>query len=390
MRILHTSDWHLGRSLHRADLRDAQAGFLSALAETVRSERVDVVLVSGDVYDRAVPSLDAVALCEEGLVRLREAGAQVIVTSGNHDSATRLGFGSRLLAASGVHLRTSAARVADPIVLTDEAGDVGFYALPYLEPESARVTLPADPQAPAEPVGRGHAGVLRRAMDCVRADSARRGLSRVVVMAHAWVAGGFTSESERDISIGGVGQVGADLFESVSYAALGHLHGPQVIREAVRYSGSPLAYSFGEAEQQKASWFVELDAAGLGRVESVPAPVPRRLAGLRGRLDELLADPRHDAVRDCFLRVVLTDAGRPVDPMARLARRFPHVLVMEHAPEGAEVITGSYRSRLAGRTDLAIMGDFVTHVRGTAPTEVEGGLLAAAADEVSFQQREVA
>ena len=209
VRFLHTSDWHLGRSLHRADLREAQAEFLDSLVAAARSERVDAVLVCGDVYDRAVPPLDAVQLCEDALVRLRAAGARVVVISGNHDSATRLGFSSALVDASGVHLRTDPRRVGSPVLLSDAAGEVGVYALPYLEPESARVLLPPDPQSPAQPIGRGHAGVLKRAMDCVRCDQAARGLQRAVVMGHAWVAGGAASESERDISVGGVGQVGA-------------------------------------------------------------------------------------------------------------------------------------------------------------------------------------
>jgi exonuclease SbcD len=209
-------------------------------------------------------------------------------------------------------------------------------------------------------------------------------------MAHAWVAGGVTAESERDISVGGVGHVGADLFDGVDYVALGHLHRPQALRETVRYSGSPLAYSFGEAGQPKSSWLIELGAAGACRIEAVPAPVQRPLATLRGRLDDLLTDPAHAAVEGCYLQVVLTDAGRPADPMVRLQRRFPHVLVLEHAPEGAAVVEGSYRSRLAGRDDLAIARDFVTHVRGTVPTDPERDLLAAAFDAVAARAREVA
>ena len=154
-------------------------------------------------------------------------------------------------------------------------------------------------------------------------------------MGHAWVAGGAASESERDISIGGVGQVGAGIFEGVDYVALGHLHAPQALSETVRYSGSPLAYSFGEARQRKGSWLVDLDARAGVHVECVPAPVPRELSSIRGRLEDLLNDPALAPVEDHYLSVVLTDPGRPADPMTRLRRRFAHVLVLEHAPEGA-------------------------------------------------------
>ncbi len=390
VRILHTSDWHLGRSLHRADLREAQAQFLDALVGTVRSEKVDVVLVCGDVYDRAVPSLDAVQLCEQALLRLREAGARVVVISGNHDSATRLGFSSTLVDASGVHLRTDPARVGSPLLLSDASGEVGIYALPYLEPESARVLLPPDPQSAEEAIGRGHPGVLQRAMACVRADRAARGLARAVVMGHAWVAGGAASESERDISVGGVGQVGAAIFEGVDYVALGHLHAPQVLSETVRYSGSPLAYSFGEAKQRKGSWLIELDGAGRVSGEFVPAPAARQLSSVRGRLEDLLVDPALSAVEDDYLSVVLTDPGRPADPMSRLRRRFSHVLLLDHQPEGAVTVPGTYRTRLAGRDDLSVARDFVTHVRGTAPDPDEDRLLAEAFDVLGRRLRDVA
>ncbi len=270
MRLLHTSDWHLGRSLHRADLRDAQQAFLEHLVEIVRTERVDAVLVSGDVYDRAIPPVDAIAMCEEALVRLRDAGARVVVISGNHDSPTRLGFGGRLVEAAGVHLRTRVPSLADPVLLEDEAGLLPIYAIPYLEPEAVRHLLPtpvqperqAEPPEPDQPV-RGHEGVLGQAMACIAADRAERRARRAVVLAHGWVTGGMQTESERDICVGGVGSVPASLFSSFDYAALGHLHGPQVLADRLRYSGSPLPYSFSEASQRKGSWLVEIDAGGL-------------------------------------------------------------------------------------------------------------------------------
>src|SRR5487761_1469507 len=215
MRFLHTSDWHLGRSLHKADLREAQAGFLDHLVETARAERVDAVLVAGDVYDRAVPPVDAVALCEQALVRLRDAGARVIVISGNHDSARRLGFSSALIDAAGVHLRTRPSALAAPVVLDDEHGPVAVYGIPYLEP-AVGLPVAGDCQTPMEatdskvavdvsPPVRSHPAVLGQAVARIRSDATRRGMSRTVVMAHAWVAGGAGSDSERDISVGGVG-----------------------------------------------------------------------------------------------------------------------------------------------------------------------------------------
>src|ERR1700758_4562666 len=272
MLMLHTSDWHLGRSLHRADLRAAQAAFLDHLVSTVRAERVDVVLVAGDVYDRAVPPVDAVEMCEDALLRLHDTGARIVLISGNHDSARRLGFGSGLLEKAGVHLRTRPGALARPVLVEDAYGPVAVYGVPYLEPDAVRGELPPG----QDEIPRGHTGVLGHAVGCIRADAEARGIRRRVVMAHGWVSGGAASESERDISVGGVGQVPAELFAGFGYVALGHLHGQQTVAPQMRYSGSPLPYSFSEASHRKGSWLVDLDDAGAVRVEQGAA------AGYRG------------------------------------------------------------------------------------------------------------
>ncbi|HUR52469.1 MAG TPA: exonuclease SbcCD subunit D [Mycobacteriales bacterium] len=349
MRLLHTSDWHLGRSLHRADLRDAQQAFVDHLVGVAREERVDAVLVAGDVYDRAVPGLDAVQLCEEALTRLRETGAEVVVISGNHDSARRLGFGSRLLERTGVHLRTQPS--LEPVVI----GDVPVHAVPFLDPPALAAHLEelADVAPP-------HA----------------------VVMAHGWVAGGAACDSERDITVGGIGAVAPRLFAGFAYSALGHLHGAQVLDEGLRYSGSPLAYSFSEATHRKGSWLVETGANGLAQVDFLAAPVPRRLSTLRGELASLLSDPALAGQERDWLSVTLTDAARPEDAMARLATRFPHVLVLAHDPAGVERSDETYAARVAGRTDLEIGCAFVEHVRGTVAEEAELALLQEAFEAV--------
>jgi DNA repair protein SbcD/Mre11 len=368
MRLLHTSDWHLGRSLHGTDLLREQEAVLGGLAEVVAAEGVDVVLVAGDVYDRAVPPADATAVLDRVLTRLRAAGAAVVLTPGNHDSARRLGFAAGLLAVSGVHVRAATPLLDEPVLLADEHGDVAVYGLPYLEPDIARHELGLTE-------GRSHEAVLGAAMDRVRADLFLRPGTRSVVLAHAFVGGGLPSDSERDICVGGVDLVPAAVFDGVDYVALGHLHRPQTLSPRVRYSGSPLAYSFGEAGHGKQAWLVDLDAGGLADVRAVPLPVPRALAVLTGELDTLLADPAHAAVEDHFLSVRLTDPVRPVDPMRRLQTRFPHCVHLEWTGSGAAADGRSYAERLAGRSDLQIAGEFVQHVRGQGATEVERELL---------------
>jgi len=353
----------------------------------------------------------------------------VILISGNHDSARRLGFSSALIDAAGVHLRTRLASRADPVLLADDYGQVAVYGIPYLEPANPEAALyapgggspgdarpegdpglnapgggppgdarpegdsvpPLTPLAPAArnpPPGgaaaaaaaapRSHQAVLGEALAQARSDAASRGMTRTVALAHGWVTGGQASESERDIRVGGVGDVPASLFDGFSYAALGHLHGQQKIADHLRYSGSPLPYSFSEAHHKKGTWLVELGDGGKLAVERVPAPVYRRLNLLRGRLDDLLASAQFAGQEGDFLAVTLTDLARPEAAMDRLRRRFPHVLTLAFEPEGAVRDERSYRARVAGRDDLTVAAEFVRHVRDTDPTVGEKDLLTAA------------
>ncbi|TQN41493.1 exodeoxyribonuclease I subunit D [Blastococcus colisei] len=368
MRLLHTSDWHIGRSLHGTDLLAEQEAVLGSLAEVVSAEQVDVVVVAGDVYDRAVPSADATGVLDRVVGRFLSAGAAVVMTPGNHDSARRLGTFSGLLRAAGLHVRAAARALDEPVLLSDEHGDVAVYGLPYLEPEVARHEL-------GLPDARSHEAVLAAAMDRVRADLFLRPGARSVVLAHAFVGGGVASDSERDICVGGVDLVPSAVFDGPDYVALGHLHRPQVLSPRMRYSGSPLAYSFGEAGQDKLAWLVELDADGLAGVRAVPLAAPRQLSVLTGDLADLLADPAHTPAEAHFVSARLTDAARPVDPMRRLQARFPHCVHLEWTGAGATADGRSYQDRMRGRSDLDVAGEFVSHVRGVAATAAERELL---------------
>jgi len=373
MRLLHTSDWHLGRAFHGVDLLAAQERFLDHLVDVVRAEQVDVVVVAGDVYDRALPPVDAVRLLDDALDRLLGAGAQVVVSSGNHDSPQRLGFGARRAERAGLHLRTAVGELARPVLLADEHGAVAVYALPYLEPATVAGSLEAAPT---------HQQVLGAALARARADLRRRPAARSVVAAHAFVTGAAPSDSERDIRVGGVGAVPQALFTGFDYAALGHLHGPQRLAEHVRYSGSPLPYSFSEAHHRKGSWLVDLGPQGVAGVERVPAPVHRPLASLRGRLDDLLADPAHAAAQAAFCQVVLTDAERPAVPMDRLRARFPHTVHLTFEPQGGAGRRGSYVERVTGLDDEEVCCAFLDDVRCRPASEAERSLLRSALEQV--------
>lgn len=377
MRFLHTSDWHLGRAFHGVGLLAAQQRFIDQLLVTVERERVDVLLISGDVYDRALPPVDVVRLFSATLARLRAAGVAVVISSGNHDSASRLGFASEILGHGGVHIRAALADLDKPVLF--DSGKIAVYGVPYLEPRMVAAELGVE-----EP---GHEQVTAAALQRVRADAATRPGTKTLLMAHTFASGGISSKSERELSgmrAGGIGAVPLDLFEGLDYVALGHLHGRQQLAETVRYSGSPLAYSFAEANQAKGGWLVDLDGAGVNSVEPVSWPAERALAILRGTLTELLTEPQYAAAEDAYCQVTLTDERRPVQAMERIKARFPLTLVLEHEPPaGATPARQSYARRIASaQSDLQISAGFFEHVRSAPVTAEETSMIGAALDSV--------
>jgi len=374
MRILHTSDWHLGRTLHGVPLIDAQRDFLRWLAQLVGDRRVDVVVVAGDVYDRALPGLDAVRVLEQGLDEL-SARAPVVLIPGNHDSGPRLGFGARWFT-DRIHIQADVAAAATPI----QAGGALIYAIPYLDPDLARPGVADLCGEPADGIARSHEAVLGRVLALARADLEHRRATGprlpAVVMAHAFVTGAKPSESERDIRVGGVDAVPAQAFEGFDYAALGHLHGPQRVGggDAMRYAGSPLAFSFSEADHHKSVALVDFDADGrLGGVELVPTPVPRHLSDVSGTLDEVLS-PRFAAQRDDWVRITVRGDVRPEGLLATLRRTFPHVLEHHFAPLQTATQPRSGVGR--GAVDpLEVTATFVRQATGADPTAPERDVL---------------
>lgn len=374
MKLLHTSDWHLGRSLHGEPMLEHQRTFLRWLVELAVEREVDAVLVAGDVYDRAVPPTDAVRLLDEALAAFARASVDVVITSGNHDSSIRLGFGASLAERAGVHLRTDLSALDDPVLL----GDLAIYGIPYLLPDAVMADLDAE---------RSHTSVLSAAVRRVKDDAAVRGASQIVVLAHAFVTGGAECESERDIRIGGIGDVPASVFAGITYTALGHLHGAQQIRPGIRYAGSPLPYSFSECNQRKSVALVDIDVGGSVAVEVVPTPVPRRMAQLRGRLDDLLAD-RVGPPEDAWLRVVLTDPARPAAPMERLRERWPRTLVLEFQPDVEPPDAAADLVRLRAQKDpVEICALFVEWVDSTLPDRHQRDALSAAVEAVRAAER---
>jgi len=377
MRVLHTSDWHIGRTFHTHSTLEHVREVLAAVAVEVRERAIDVVLVAGDVFDSGVPSADALEVLTDAFRAIRQAGAVLVVTSGNHDSIVRLGYGAEWLADAGIHVLTRHTALDRPVTIDGADGPVHVYGIPYLEPALLRHAHPDETL-------RTHADVLGWAMDRIRADHATRG-GRYVVMSHCFASGVAAAGPERDITSGGLDLVPASVFDGPDYVALGHIHGRNRISERVRYSGAPLHYSFSELDSPRGGWLLELDADGLGPIEWVDLPVPRDLVQLTGTLASLLADPAHQVHAGSWVRAVLTDDVRPVDAMRRLQARFPHCVDLSWAPENVAAADGlSYAERVGGRTDAQIIAGFLEHVRnGHGPDAGERDLI----DELLTAQR---
>jgi len=377
MRILHTSDWHIGRTFHGNSTMDALADVLSALVQQVSENSVDVVIVAGDVFDSATPAGPAYTLLGDTLMALHGTGAQVIVTSGNHDSAARLGFQAGLLR-DGIHVLTDPRSVGVPVRIEDADGPVHFYGIPYLEPAIVRqhwdgIALKTQAQT------------MAHAMELVRTGmSAHEG--RSIAIAHCFAAGvDATVGLEREVRQGGLDVVPLEVFDGPDYVALGHIHGRQQLSDRVRYAGAPLHYSFGEQHKERGSWLIDLDASGLADVEWLALPVPRRLVTLTGTLDEILSSENIAQHADDWVCAVYTDPLPQAEPMRRLKEHFARCAMVQHAPDtgGQPEQERSYSARLkTAVTDIERIEAFLEHVRaGHGPDERESELIREVLDE---------
>lgn len=373
MRLLHTSDWHLGRTFHGASLLDAQRTVLQEIIDITRERKVDVVLVAGDIYDRALPHVDAVRLCNWVLAELRKTGATLILTSGNHDSASRLGFAAQLLDSAGVHIISDTSRMLEPVILDAQTHRVAVYGIPYLEPRMVMDELQVDKASHQAVVSAAITGIEEHLAQLRTQDPAVVS----VAMAHLFAAGGQGSDSERELSTGNLDVVPAQLFEGFDYTALGHLHGRQRIAQNIRYSGSPLAYSFSEVNQRKGVWLIDTEASGISGYEEVLLSVPKKLAILRGNLADLLADEELAFAEEAWCQVTLTDPERPAEAMSQVRTRFPDTVVLAFEPQGGKSEEKStYAQRLAKATSTAqVCTDFIEHVRDRQADELERELL---------------
>jgi len=376
MRILHTSDWHVGRTFHGHQTLDHLEAVLIALATLVAAKRVDVVVIAGDVFDSAIPNGAAMALLGRVLQQIIAGGAQVVLTAGNHDSATRLGYLANFTAASGLHIFTDPNRIGHPIPIADPGGgEVLFFGVPFLDPVMIRHLAPQV---------RSQSDAMQWAMGQISAATPPG--ARSVVTAHTFVvSNGIDADvaaeaksAPRDFTRGGVDNVSATVFTGPTYVALGHLHGRSKIANQIRYSGAPLCYSFGEIGRKRGVWIVDIDVGGNVVADWADLPIPRPLRQLTGELRKLLEAQEYQDAETCWVKAILTDNTRPVDAMRLLQQRFPYCAEIEYRPaQTLNLGIGSYTERIKSLSDAQITADFLAHVRnGEGPTAAEIELIA--------------
>jgi exonuclease SbcD len=329
MRFLHTSDWHLGKSLCNASLLDDQAHALDQVAAMLKDTRAEALVIAGDIYDRAVPPKEAVALLDDTLHRMvRGLGVPVLLIAGNHDSPERLGFASDFLEAQGLHMAGPVDSQPEPVLI----GTTAFHLLPYADPAVVRHAL-------GEEGIRSHQDAL--AAQLARARAHHRKGFRFVAVAHAFVAGGEGCDSELGLTVGGTGEVDATLFAKCDYAALGHLHRPQDVGSPrIHYAGSLLKYSASEASHVKALTLVELPNRGPARTEPMPLTPRRDLRRLRGRFEDLMKGS-HGNPED-YLFLELLDDGPVLDAMSRLRQIYPNILGIQPAASDRQDALGTF------------------------------------------------
>ena len=324
MKFIHISDLHIGKRVNEKPLIEDQAHILDRICTIVQEQKPDAVLIAGDVYDKAVPSGEAVLLFDDFLTRLASLTGHIFIISGNHDSAERMAFGARLMDDRGIHLSPVYDGSPEPVTLTDGYGEVDIYMLPYIRPVHVRHFLPEEEK---EEVGTYDAAI-RKAVERMGVDRSRRN----VLMTHQFVTGAERSESE-DISVGGTDNVDSSVFDPFDYVALGHIHKPQKVgRETIRYCGTPLKYSFSEANHTKSVTIVEFADKGQVTIRTADLHPKREMRHLKGAYDELTALRyyKDTTYQNDYLHITLTDEEDIPDAIGKLRSIYPYIMKLDY------------------------------------------------------------
>ncbi len=381
MKVLHTADWHLGKTLRGISLIEDQAHILDQIFQTIVTEQVDVLIVAGDVYDKAVPSEAATKLYSDFLEQVyAETETAVVVIAGNHDSGQRLGAASKLFDRNRILVRGPIDRDEHPIILEDDHGAVAISALPYSEIYAARRAFEREDIRTPEDVLRAQ---FESAKSFVPEDA------RWIVVAHAFVTNCLPSDSERRLSVGTVETVPSSLFEGANYVALGHLHRPQAAgKESIRYSGAPLAFGFDEAGSTKSMTVFDLTRNGaIANMKSVEFAPLREVREVRGYLADLVSEAKSNPGTD-YIRAILLDDGALIEPAAQLRPYYPNLLqtLRERKQELVRASAGRAQSKLDDPT--GVIEEFLIYVRGEGAGEDEDVVMKAILDKPKLEDIE--
>ena len=320
MKFIHLSDLHLGKRVFDYNLSEDQEYILQEILRVIDSESPDAVLIAGDIYDKSVPSTEAVEMLDEFLVRLSRRNLQVFLISGNHDSPERLAFASRLIASAGIHMSPVYNGEVEPTVLTDEHGPVNVYLLPFVKPAHVRRAFPDEKID-------SYNDALRVAVDALHIDRSERN----ILVTHQFVTGAIRSDSE-EISVGGTDNIDAAVFEGFDYVALGHIHGPQNIgSERIRYCGTPLKYSFSEARHEKSVTVINIGEKDDFSVRTVPLHPLRDMREIEGTYEELTFRPNYEGSdTDDYMHITLTDEEDIPDAIGKLRLIYPNLMCLDY------------------------------------------------------------
>jgi len=321
MKFLHTSDWHLGRQFHNVSLLDDQKAVLQQITDYLQQHPVDALVIAGDIYDRSVPPTAAIELMNHFVEHVcGELKLPIILIPGNHDGAERLGFASKQMKESGLHIISNFRDMVTPIVLDSDTGPVAFYGMPYNDPELVRHHF----KQPVSTHDEAHQHL------CEEIKNSFVDGTKNVLISHCFVDGAIESESERPLSIGGSDRVSHEHFVDFDYVALGHLHQPQKKgEEHIRYSGSLMKYSFSEQHQKKGMTLVELDENGFKSATHIDLKAPHQMRIIEGELDDILSQGKTDPNSEDYLLVRLMDKHAILNPMDKLRAVYPNVLHLE-------------------------------------------------------------
>ena len=333
MKLIHLSDLHLGKRVNEFSMLEDQEFILTKIINIIDGEKPDAVIIAGDVYDKSVPSAEAVQLFDDFLCKLAKRRLQVFVISGNHDSAERMAFGGRLMESSGVHISPVYSGNVEPISLDDEFGRVNFYMLPFVKPANVRRFF-EDSEIES------YTDAVRASVESMNINTAERN----VIITHQFVTGAERSESE-EISVGGSDNVDASVFDRFDYVALGHIHGPQNIgSEKIRYCGTPLKYSFSEAKHKKSVTVVELGEKGSLEVRTVALEPKRDMREIKSTYAEItLKDNYVNTNTDDYIHITLTDEDDIPDAIGKLRVIYPNLMKLDY---------DNNRTRSGGKLDI--------------------------------------